>query len=214
MSFTVELFQSIGNAEWLSETSLLYFFSALAQCAAGFAALIGVFAVFRLQANAPAIVEEYSAAKNWLHTACTLRDAVTFPRKEVRNKLQEIIDQKWKPASPEAATKILLKINEAEEFDRKLAYEASWPLKLWGGIFLFSIGIIPYTKLYLGLPGVVVFLFFITFVIWALFMTKRFVQKCLSFDSGSSGGKREYVNRRRCWWCRAGGNQVTGTQGH
>ena len=128
--------------EWISETSLLYFFSTLAQCAAGFAALIGVFAVFRLQANAPVIVEEYTAARNWLRRVCTISDTDSLPKYEVKNKLQRIERGELKLAPPESAKNILIKINKAEKFDGKLVYQASLPLKLWAYIFLFSIGII------------------------------------------------------------------------
>lgn len=165
--------------EWIDVTTLLYFFSSLSQCAAGFAALIGLFAVFRLQANTLTIAEEYTAARNWLCTIRKLSDTQTLPRRDVRTHLERSKD--GRPQYSEQANNILLRIDEAEDFDRELVFETSRPLKLWGYIFIFSIGIIPFAELYKGRPGIIAFFIFFAFAIWALFLTRKFVQKCLSF---------------------------------
>ena len=74
----------------ITETGLYYFFSTLAQCAAGFAALVGVFAVFRLQANAFSIEESYAHARRWMLSDLSSTDINGKPRQQIKEALQRI----------------------------------------------------------------------------------------------------------------------------
>lgn len=167
--------------ELINEQSFLYFFSSLAQCAAGFCALVGVFAVFRLQANAININESYDAARAWLRVAHSLNNTSTFTRTTVRKELQEIINRL---SGRTEAIDVLEKIKLNEKFDFDLIYHCQWPLKAWGLIFIISLGCLPFAQ-YLtksNSSALFVAIGFIISIAISLYGTAKFVQRCMTFD--------------------------------
>lgn len=166
---------------WIDETVLLYFFSSLAQCAAGFAALIGVFAVFRLQANTSSIVEEYTHAMAFLRINIGLTNLDGQTKSEIKHILNSLSNGSIRPGHHEAAKKILNTIDQGEQFNRNLVFEASIPLKVWAYIFIYSMVIIFCSKLILNFLAFIVILISMLATLYVLFLTKKFIQKCLSF---------------------------------
>lgn len=164
----------------MSETTLLYFCSALAQSSAAFSAIVAVFAVFRLQANNSAIQDRYSEGRDCLHMGWKYRESDARVKRELEYKAYELKDDSdsGKKAREEAKV-VLQKINDAEALNGRLANEVGGPLKLWGGIFLFSLGILSVAGFYPGRRGFLVVAGFLVATTFAIWRTKRFVQRCL-----------------------------------
>ena len=174
----------------ITETHLLYFFSALAQCAAGFAALVGVFAIFRLQTNSAAVSERYEEAKYWY--CVTVRGGfqnLELPDSIIKERLQGSLGEKNQAPERKSQTERLLnRIKNAEGFEKKMYNAVSKPLKLWAYIFLFSMAITPNLRLYeKSLAGFIAIGIYLLFVVVALWKTKVFIQNwCLkSLDDSS-----------------------------
>lgn len=165
----------------IRETPLLYFFSALAQCAAGFAALVGVFAIFRLQANTSRIGEEYLFARHWLKMDASIGNADALTSQEVKRRLEDICAGRLDTRSLESAKQVLKRIKSAESFNEKLVYKVSRPLRYWAIIFIGSLSILPLVKWIEGAPGALVITLFLAGTTVALIKTGRFVQQCLDF---------------------------------
>ncbi len=161
----------------VDKTILLYFFSALAQCAAGFAALVGVFAVFRLQANSAHISEEYALAKHWLKVQNSMHGADSFTSQMVKSELENL-----NIVPDSLADWYLKKICTAEAFSKKLTYKASKSLRWWGLIFFFSLAGVSFAKALEGILGIIAIAGFLLVIGIALWKSKRFIQKCLAFD--------------------------------
>ncbi len=159
----------------ISEITLLYFFSALAQSAAAFAALVAVFAVFRLQANAAAIVQKYLEAKHWLkHVAkSSTVDGISDAQ------VKQVLDAEALLRSE--ARQLLDKIVKAESVNSTLANTVSGPLKWWACIFLLSLGALPVSKLLTSWRAIAIVAGFVIAAARALQITRRFVQECLRF---------------------------------
>ncbi|GEM_PF-6598498 len=172
MSFLIKFFKIV------KETHLLYFFSALAQCAASFAALVGVFAIFRLQSNAARINEEYIYAKYWLMRDVGITQAEFLTSQEIKKRLT---DHYANPQIQISAKEVLGRILAAEEFNKKLVYKVSKPLKYWVVIFIGSMTALPFAKWLEGFVGAIVVFISVFASSIALWKTRRFVQRCLDF---------------------------------
>ena len=164
-----------------NSTNLLYFFSTLAQCAAAFAGLAGVFAIFRLQANASKIGEVYISARFWLRTSGERNNADSLPTQEVKRLLNEIKEGGKDESQRKSAEQVLEGIFSVEAFNQKLVLKVSKPLRLWAYIFIFSLALIPSVKWYEGSSGAFVVVAFLSVSVVALYTTGRFVQRCLDF---------------------------------
>lgn len=167
-------------------TALFYFLSTLAQCAAAFVALTGLFAVFRFQANGPEVEERYTAAKSWLSThasACIERERrIKLSNKEIMQSLLDIRAGKQYQQLKDNAElpKLIEGIKTAEEANKRMANYASRPMKLWGYIFFFSILVLPFSSGYAVSPVIVISGFCVA-TVFALLKTKEFIQKCMEF---------------------------------
>ncbi|MBI3314055.1 MAG: hypothetical protein HYZ83_07450 [Candidatus Omnitrophica bacterium] len=179
MNILTEIFLFLE--ELINQTSLLYFFSTLAQCAAAFAGLVGVFAIFRLQAQSSRIGEEYASAKHWLRTSPGVGNAEALSPIETKNWLEKIKKKEWQGNFSEFAGQVLERLLEVEKFNERLVYKVSKPLTWWAVIFLLSLMLIPISKWTEGLAGLLVVIMFLLVSGVALWKTKRFVQQCLDF---------------------------------
>lgn len=160
-------------------SGFLYFFSSLAQCAAAFAALIAVFAVFRFQANGDIIKNLYEDINDWL---------VTKGRSSyIDHDRQGLIHAKIKAFSEqgndaEQALVLYNRLKAVEAFPKTLAYNASKPLSHWAYICFFSLLFLILfevttlrTRGWQYLASVIL----ITATVRVFFETKDFVQDCL-----------------------------------
>ncbi len=173
----------------------LYFFSTLAQSAAGFAALVAVFAVYRLQSNITIMEALRIETREWL-----LKNGRTVSQ-DPQNidylliKLDEIIRDSSSANRPHAL-KLRQKILVMQELPKKLPYMLSCPLKMWGFAFILSLGYLaipgiyptvlnkfPMLNLYAKPFTIVVPVLLTVFALFALWKSKRFVQDCLSHTS-------------------------------
>jgi hypothetical protein len=174
LSLIKEISQLIEN------NNLLYFFSALAQCAAAFAALVGVFAVFRLQANTTYLADTFLEAKYWLSL---LKGSVAYqlPSVEIKKELENL-DQDGVARQDLRPRAVLLRkhIGDIEAFSDRLPLELSKILKIWTAIFILALTMCGFTKLYeKSWSAIVVLAVFLIGVIFAVMQTASFIQKCL-----------------------------------
>ncbi|MFA5159221.1 MAG: hypothetical protein WC484_01800 [Candidatus Omnitrophota bacterium] len=170
------------------ETNLLYFFSTLAQCSAAFAALAGVFAVFRLQWNESHIQEAYRRGNYWLSRQDQTHFHDSTPKYRIKERLDGWSQSTDKPAALEAK-ELLGAIQQRENETGKIGNALSMPLKMWFLIFFLSLAILPFLHWYEGIPGFIVITLFLLFVFFAGIITAKFVQTCLS--SPKLDNKRE-----------------------
>ena len=172
-------------ASILDNTNLLYLFSALAQCAAAFAALVAVFGVFRFQANASELANLFSESRYHLSHVHSAR-ALDFPKSEVIRRLRDLdIDTAARQDLRPRAIELHKRITQIEEMDDRFPNEVGKLLKFWTLIFLFSIAMCSVTHLYapigsefpwqaLTVTGMALALTSI-----AVLQTSQFVQICL-----------------------------------
>ena len=159
---------------WQPSTALWYFFSALAQSAAGFAALVAVFAVFRLQASASALEGLYRNVLNWFQIQGKFRPMdVSFSRDRIKHELAERTDSEaldWKK-----------RITQLEEYPKTLALRVSSPLKLWAYLFFFSLSgmLWPSWPGWWRAAGFLGAFVLIGVSVRALLVTRKFIQDCL-----------------------------------
>ena len=167
------------------QTIFLYFFSTLAQCAAAFAALAAVFAVFRLQSSSAAVEDVYRDSWDFIRRRFGVMSPldVSFSKKRIKEQLRKSDDKE--------AMQWLGLINRLEQFPKTVAYKVSVPLKLWAVTFIISL-----VSLFCsGLSGcwfyavVIVAVVEILLTVAALFKTKTFIQECLKTEANESYGE-------------------------
>ena len=125
----------IDPVEW--SNGFLYFFSTLAQCAASFAALVAVFAVFRFQANGDIVQRLCDEAAAWLEYRGETRQSDRVSQVLIHKRLKEVCEG-TRPYSLAEAKILLERLESAQEFPKKLAQKLSVPLKHWALICFFS----------------------------------------------------------------------------
>ncbi len=160
----------------ISTTTYLYFFSALAQCAAGLMALVAVFVVFRLQANSAEIIENYGVAKSWLrHANYIIQD--TTPQIEIDENLKREINNK----KDTKAQQIYGQIQGIKKIKNTIVDQVIYPLRIWATILLLSLVLV-----FLADLSQCYAVLFITITIvtlagtgYALLSTMRFMRWCL-----------------------------------
>lgn len=169
-------------------TILWYFFSALAQCAAAFAGLVAVFAVFRFQAIKSEIQENYRAARYWLrietgqgYSEQKLREQ---PDKEIQKLLEEIRDRTVTHPYTPMLKQSLESLQRSERLSGELAWKVSVPLRLWADIFVFSLIALVLSRFDVrwAWAGFLAIAFSVCLVLYTLWRSKRFIQDCLKFD--------------------------------
>ena len=182
----------------MSEITLLYFFSALAQSAASLSAIAAVFAVFKLQANQSVVRERYSEANDALNAGWHYRFSDSRLKADLKYKANEIKNDTTDGKREKAKLEELLgRIEEAEKLSGELADQLACPLKLWVGIFLSSLPMFALAKLCEGWLGVLVAGVFVLVSGVAVWRTKVFVQGCLQSESQYAGAGRLRRRRRR-----------------
>lgn len=177
----------------MGQTTLLYFFSALAQSAAALISLIAVFAVFRLQASSGDVAERYKEAGFWIKNN-GIPDASTTPRQDIRRMLEQALQEagslwgaiKSIPFPQETRNQKKLEIrerfqaiDEAEAFHGNLVFRMALPLKAWAGVFLGSVVMILFTRWVGEWFGFVLAAVLVIGTIAAGWLSKQFVQECL-----------------------------------
>lgn len=167
-----------------ASTALLYFLSALAQSAAGFAALVGLFGVFRLQMQREQIHDQYDLARHLLKIHSQVHESKLdgLPDIEVHKFLDDLKTRKYTYPYGDAVRQIHETLDVARKFTPQLIYAASSPLKWWAGIFVFCIALMPLSLS--AFPVIVtVFTGLLAASVRALWKTGKFIQRwCLSFE--------------------------------
>lgn len=158
----------------------LYFFSSLAQCAAAFAALLAVFATFKLQSDSSLLIQRHQQAVDWGHRVGFLNQYDPTDIGFVLGKLKHEIEQRNSNSSfaKELFEEIEKLVKSSTEIPRDLALP-SWH---WAVLFLtalvsiavFSLTHFQYRILFLAAIGGQ-----IGWIFWTLLLTRDFVQKCL-----------------------------------
>ena len=165
------------------QTTLLYFLSALAQSAAGFAALVGLFGVFRLQTKREELREQYRVARYLLNIESQVHKSKldSLPDVEVHKFLDDLKGGKYTYQYPDAVRRVHEELNGVRQFGPQLVYAASSPLKWWAGIFLVCIAGMPLSMA--AFPVIVGgFAILVITSAMALWKTRKFIQRwCLSF---------------------------------
>ena len=175
------------------QTTLLYFFSALAQSAAALISLIAVFAVFRLQASGNDVAERYKEASFWIKNN-GIPDAFTTPRQDIRRMLEDALKE---TGSLWAALKsigfpqgtydqkkaeirgLLEAVNRNESFHGSVVFRMALPLKAWAAVFLGSVVMVLVTQWILEWLGFVLAAALVIGTIVAGWLSKRFIQECM-----------------------------------
>lgn len=190
---------SVLTVTFVDKTTLLYFFSALSQCAASFVAIVAVFVVFRLQANDRAIEEQCVPARQWFLTypASDIQDLrskfripnnlslgpvlATLPRIDLEEILQKIVDNPSAPGDAKTHARLLRSsIRDRVTTGELIKAALSLPMKLWGWMFLLSLSITPFLQRYeYCSTGLLVVALYSIGAVIALWKTKMFVQDCL-----------------------------------
>ncbi|MFH0986348.1 MAG: hypothetical protein V1882_12605 [Candidatus Omnitrophota bacterium] len=177
----------------VDSTQLLYFFSTLAQCAVAFAALIGVFAIFRLQTNSSIVIQKHREAAEWLRSKKDARSLLQIQIEAVDSECHEGVKKELRRISDKVdiysldlmgeANRHMSEIDDAERFPDALSNLISYPLKLWASLFLVSIAAIPFTKPIKGGFDLIVCIVVIFLTGYLLLETKKVIQKCLNLKS-------------------------------
>jgi hypothetical protein len=168
-------------------SALWYFFSAVAQSAAAFAALVAVFATVRLQTNQAVIDDAYADAREWLRLH-DYRQAVDWTKAQIKEALKDITEGK-RLGDKEAAAKQLNRLTDQEQFPKTLALRLSSPLKLWVYVFGLSAITLPWKRLPERLIHFLVIPFLVLIAVVAIWETRNFIQDCLStFSHGKERG--------------------------
>lgn len=190
----------------MGQTTLLYFFSALAQSAAALISLIAVFAVFRLQATGGDVAERYKEAGFWIKNNSGIGDGLNAPRQNIRSLLDEALQERgslWagiNMGSPPQQTKEQKKseiqglrqaIEDSEAFHGNLVFRLALPLKSWAGVFLGSVVMILFTQWIWEWLGFVLAAVLVIGTIAAGWLSKRFIQECLHVSTASQWRRRD-----------------------
>ncbi len=182
----------------IDHPTVLYFFSSLAQSSAALAALVAVFAVFRLQTNDHQVTERYLEAHHWLEEHFYRDQVIHIPRSLIMTLLADALDQRgrlWEtvqvrnraPADLDqriGEIRVLLEdIRQAEAVHGAVAFHLTRPLVLWGVLVCLSLMLVAASKALVGLIawgaiGVNLILLFT-----AAWQTRRFMQTCLTSPS-------------------------------
>jgi hypothetical protein len=188
-------FESLANliAVPIDGNALHYFFSALAQCAAAFVAVIAVFAVFRLEANNREIEQRYLEAKNWLAFRAHQQDAMGMADTTVEQRLREI--QLSTIAYNQDAGERLARIDRTKKRREWLGDQVAWPMLLWGSIFILGLLLIVASEKYATSWGFVGVVCAVLGTAFALHETKVFVQASLQFRENDSEMPRYWRDR-------------------
>lgn len=183
----------------VGQTTLLYFFSALAQSAAALISLIAVFAVFRLQASGSDVAERYREASFWIKNN-GIQDAFTTPRQDIRRMLEEALreagslwgvlksirfPQETYDQKKAEIRGLLEAINRDEAFHGNLVFRMALPLKAWAAVFLGSVVMILVTQWVWEWLGFVLAAVLVIATIAAGWLSKRFIQGCLHVPTAS-----------------------------
>ena len=183
----------------MGQTTLLYFFSALAQSAAALISLIAVFAVFRLQSTSGDVAERYKEAGFWIKNS-GIGDGLSTPRQNIRSLLDEALQERgslWgiiNMGSPPQQTKEQKKseiqglrtaIEDSEAFHGNLVFRMARPLKTWAGVFLGSVLMVLATQWIWEWLGFVFAGVLVLGTIVAGWLSKRFIQECLHVPTAS-----------------------------
>ena len=157
----------------------LYFFSSLAQCAAGFAALVAVFAVFRFQANNDIVRKLYEEINDWLVIKQRSSYSDHDQQGAIYKKIKAFSEQK---DDAKEARVLFDRLKAVEEFPKTLANNASKPLRHWVYVCFFSLLVLVIIELsYFRTRGLQYFFSAILIIttINVFFETKNFIQSCL-----------------------------------
>ena len=189
----------------MGQTTLLYFFSALAQSAAALISVIAVFAVFRLQASGSDVAERYREASFWIKNN-GIQDAFTTPRQDIRRMLEEALQEAgslWgviksirfpQETCDQKKTEIrrlLQAINGDEAFHGNLVFRMALPLKAWAAVFLGSVVMVLVTQWVWEWLGFVLAAALVIGTIVAGWLSKQFVQECLHVPTASQWRRRD-----------------------
>ena len=177
------------NAPW-------YFLSTLAQCAAAFAALIAVFATFRLQVNRNLVEDAIAEAEKWVRTQVG-RDA-NLTNESVKSYLDDVCSS-TRTGDKNKADQLLKGIRHHEGFPGFLANELGIPLKLWTVVFIGSVSPLPFRQLPLWLVLFVVAPVLAFFTTLALLSSNTFIQACLGRAAGLDRTSGDRVQKLAGW---------------
>jgi len=153
-------------------------FSAIAQSAAAFVALIAVFTVFRLQLGYNLANEIYSKIRYFLIFKIHLNDRAIEKagKKDLKEHLSLFINQNR--AEKEEGQRLLDEIEKAEKEIDDIALKTSFPMKMWGIIFFCSIFTLAISESLL-LIGNILAIICVGYIYLTLLKTKVFIQECL-----------------------------------
>lgn len=166
--------------------TFLYFFSSLAQSAAAFAALVAVFATFRLQVSSSMAEKLFDRAVSWLVEGGVLNRNDSRDPMFIKKKLSEIIKGQHFSGNTEKeqyAQNLSNQISLFETFQGDMGNRLSEPLKLWLWTFLLSlIAILVFhfsiARSVGSLAGVSISLAVLT--VYSVWKSGKFIQDCLS----------------------------------
>ena len=169
-----------------------YFLSALSQCASAFAALVAVFATFRLQVNHGLVEEAIADARQWVLTQRG-RDAIV-PDEAVKEFLKNVRGGVIEPGNKEKADQLLKRIEHHEKFPGVLADELGVPLKLW--VAVFGISVSPLAMVELS-NRFVLFLILVlgALTVLAVIASNSFIQECLGRAAGPHQLEKDKFHR-------------------
>ena len=180
------------NAPW-------YFLSTLAQCGAAFAALVAVFATFRLQVNRSLIEDAFTEAEKWVRTQ--VGSNAMHTNEDVRNYLEDVCSRK-RPGDGNIAGQLLKRIKHHEQFPGFLANELGTPLKLWTIVFIGSVSPLPFKQLPLRLVLFVIDPVLGFFTTLALLSSNTFIQACLGRAVGVDRMSGDGLQKLAGWLAR------------
>ncbi len=177
------------NAPW-------YFLSTLAQCAAAFAALVAVFATFRLQVNRNLVEDAIAEAEKWVRTQVG-RDA-NLTNESVKSYLNDV-GSSVRTGDKNTAGQLLKHIRHHEAFPSFLANNLGIPLKLWTMVFIGSVSPLPFRQLPLWFVLFVAGPVLAFFTTLALLSSNTFIQACLGRAAGQDLTSEDRVQKFAGW---------------
>jgi hypothetical protein len=185
----------VGIADRVTIDTARYFLSALAQSSAALVAIIGVFAIFRLEAAARQLGECYKAAGFWMKDQ-QFPDAPSMPQEMIKQYLAEARQGRgvlWDRigqrniANPAAVQErerptVVAHLNAVTQSEtihglivRRLVPSLLW----WGSIFLLSMLSLMFADRLGGLFGYSAMGVLLILTLVAAWVTRQFVQSCL-----------------------------------
>jgi len=155
--------------------TLRYFFSALAQSAAAFAGLAGIFAVFRLQTIGTSLRSQYSEARNWI-VQVYAPSAGADSDEQIEDRLSSF---SLEDDRHNRADELRIEVGRLKAMREYVPLALAAPLKWWAVIFFLSLVALGLSS-YLISASLVVLVGFLAATARALWITGHFVQDCLS----------------------------------